>query len=112
MEIIKYQTKAFSKETNGNKITLHAGNPKNLDILYQQLKGQRTLQPFGDLRKHDVGEDVEGVEAELQCALDSVDNWMYQHTVKTWVNDSGEMLVEPKGTEEIEVSFKSSDYGN
>jgi hypothetical protein len=112
MEIIKYQTKAFSKETKGDTVILHAGNPKHLDILYQQLKGQRILQPFGDLRKHDIGEDVEGVESELQCAYDVVDNWIYRHTVKTWVNDSGEMLVEPKGIEKVELSFKSSNYGN
>lgn len=111
IEVVKYQTKAFSKERVGDEVTLLAGNPKDLDCLYQQIKGKRMLQPFGDLYNYDRGDNVEGIESEIQCAYEIVDRWMYTHIARTWVNENGEMLVETDGMQKVKVSFKSKDYG-
>ena len=107
IEVVKYQTKAFSKKRVGDEVTLLTGNPKYLDQWYQQIKGKRMLQPFGELYNYDKGDTVDGIEAELQCAYDIVDRWIYRHTVRTWVNEDGEMLVDTEGMQKVKVEFKS-----
>jgi hypothetical protein len=87
IELFKYMTKMIT--SNGNIY------PKALDTIFIAIKGKRTVQPFGGIKK--VSEDVDGIKKEdvdfITCG-DTVWQWCDIHL--DWISEYGEVLTNYK----------------
>ena len=90
-ELFKYTTK-FKKYTGREDVVME--NAQALDIIMRSLHGRRTLQPFGDLKKHQVSEDVDETDAQEYSDIPdtsmSMQVWIWQD--HDWVNSDGILL--------------------
>jgi hypothetical protein len=87
LELFKYMTKMIT--SNGDMY------PKALDSIFKAIKGKRTVQPFGGIKK--VSEDVDGIQKEdvdfITCG-DTVWQWSDMHL--DWISEYGEVLTNYK----------------
>lgn len=84
LELFKYMAKM---------VTIDGINPVALDVIFTAMKGKRTIQPFGGIKK--VSEDVGGIQkqdVDFITAAAKPMNWTYAKEVFDWVNDWGEVL--------------------
>lgn len=71
MELLKYPVKVQLRNRNGNFY------PEALDLIFQTIKGRRTIQPFGGLKK--VSEDITDLnEGETEAGVDGNYRWKRQ----------------------------------
>lgn len=87
MELFKYFTKVFFKNNM---------YPKALDVLFKAMKGRRTVQPIGGLKK-EVSEEIEEIEAQICDWLEYAERgevWLYERDgwEADWYNAKGESL--------------------
>ena len=65
--------------------------PKAADVIFTAMKGKRTIQPFGGIKK--VTEDVEDIQAE---DIDFKPNqnilWQWNDDYYDWISEDGEVL--------------------
>lgn len=81
-ELFKYFTKVL---INGK---LH---PKAMDIIFTAMKGKRTIQPFGGIKK--VTEDVEDIQAEdIDFKPEQNTLWQWNDNYFDWISEDGEVL--------------------
>ena len=87
MELFKYFSKILTPK--GNFM------PRELDIMFQAIKGKRVFQPFGGIRK--VCEDINDMEARIiDWRPSEVEIWEYQAASEysDWYNALGEQFTE------------------
>lgn len=90
MELFKY----FSKFLVNGKVY-----PAAIDVAMKAMKGKRTIQPFGGLKK--VSEDVDELESQEVDFIDNrTETYYYENDFHDWVSDQGELLTEYQPTEE------------
>lgn len=81
-ELFKYFTKVL---INGE---LH---PKAMDVIFTAMKGKRTIQPFGGIKK--VTEDVEDIQAEdIDFKPEQNTLWQWNDNYFDWISEDGETL--------------------
>ena len=87
VELFKYMTKMIT--SNGDMY------PKALDSIFQAIKGKRTVQPFGGIKK--VSEDVDGIKKEDVDFVTCEDMvWQWSDIHLDWINEFGEVLTNYK----------------
>lgn len=79
-EIFKYVTKMTTK-TSKAKTSKSAFYPLQTDWIFQCIKGARIFQPFGEVKKVEVSEDIETTQALV------VESAEENTTVYTWEGD-------------------------
>lgn len=96
-ELFKYTTKIYKRQKR-NAITINA---EALDAILQAFDGLRTFQPFGEIRKIEVSEDVDEIEVQEydelpEIELDEVKEWIYCNQLNDWLDDNGNKLTNYK----------------
>ena len=85
-ELFKYTTKIEMKIGSSKVIYVNA-----LDAIFQNLRGRRTVQPFGMIRKIcDEIETIDDLKAQAQD-LPYYDFMVWEYDVSDWVNGEGEV---------------------
>lgn len=85
-EIFKYMVKMIAKD---------GINPESLDTIFTAIKGKRTIQPFGGIKK--VTEDVEDIQKqEVNFVQSENQSWVWSDMVLDWVTEWGEVLTNYK----------------
>ena len=78
-ELFKYQTKMVSKANNDFQIFLSP-----LDTIFNSIKGIRTFQSFGNIKK--VLEDIDNLQSELCEDLEYYEFILWRWDKSDWVN--------------------------
>lgn len=87
VELFKYMTKMIT--SNGDMY------PKALDSIFKAIKGKRTVQPFGGIKK--VSEDVDGIQKEDVDFVTFGDMvWQWSDIHLDWISQYGEVLTNYK----------------
>jgi hypothetical protein len=96
-ELFKYTTKIYKRQKR-NAITINA---EALDAILQAMDGLRTFQPFGEIRKIEISEDVDEIEVQEydelpEIELDEVKEWIYCNQFDDWLDENGNKLTNYK----------------
>jgi len=81
-ELFKYTTKIVSKSENKD-FNIYV---KPLDVIFHSLKGMRTFQSFGKIKK--VDEDIKELDSELYEGIDE-----YEFVVWKWIGNDWQNMV-------------------
>jgi hypothetical protein len=84
VELCKY----FTKIVNKDKFY-----PKNMDIIFQAMKGKRTFQPIGI--KKIVSEEVDEIQGQEQSFIKPQnETFTWEQSIMDWVSASGEVVAD------------------
>lgn len=85
-EMFKYFTKLLVSDPNNGREFYPS---IRMDVIFQAMKGRRTIQPFGGLRP--VEEDIEDLVGQVYDSLEGEDQmWRWSNT--DWYNSEGQGL--------------------
>ena len=91
VELFKYFTKLFSKNSKGEIKTYP---PKAMDNIFKVLTGKRTVQPFGGVKM--IEEEFSDQEANIHKETHVPIVWEWHDDFKSWVDFlTGEILSKP-----------------
>lgn len=95
LELFKYFTKVVTKE---------GFHPKQMDTIFQAMKGRRTVQTMGIKMVKVSDEDLDNIEAKtIDHKEEGNYQWDWQRLAFDWVNGDGELLSEyDPSTKELE----------
>jgi mannose-6-phosphate isomerase class I len=78
-ELFKYSTKIVTESNKGLNIYVSA-----LDTIFNAMKGMRTFQAFGNVKK--VSEDIEELNSELYEDIEQYDFVLWKWNNNDWFN--------------------------
>ena len=112
-EMFKYMTKLWktTKDEDGNVKHVIPYPPQVMDYIFQSMKGKRSIQPFGGVKR--VSEEVEDLDANVFLAEARTCTWDW-HKVGTWVDvKTGELRTEAQepDVELAKPRIKPKPYG-
>ena len=112
-EMFKYMTKLWktTKDEDGNVKHVIPYPPKVMDYIFQCMRGKRSIQPFGGVKR--VSEEVDDLDANVFLAEARTTTWDW-HKVGTWVDvKTGELRTEAQepDVETTEDRVKPKPYG-